>query len=290
MKTLIRKRYKSGFFLSEPDLRRLYQIMVDAAIKLSPEKFESSFYVRLENGTILELSTIDEVLALDNTEQRSIEFLYVAVGQSKKHAPDEEYEDHTDWALSVRFEKVAEYWAPQPSILVDVRGTSRDWVVLAAGELDERVRSISRIAWPRVLARPHLPLLILLTCFLAIAIGLLTIPRPLPVYSQLETLYQAGKITNPVEALLILEKARASRAPVDFILVYAFGFVATFAALALSIPRIARIASTPYVFYWGDYSAVYQRRRGFAFIVWTVVVLGIVVGVASSYVSKRLGI
>jgi hypothetical protein len=36
--------------------------------------------------------------------------------------------------------------------------------------------------------------------------------------------------------------------------------------------------------------ALHQRRKNFVFIVWTVVVLGVVVGVISSYISKSLGL
>ena len=87
-----------------------------------------------------------------------------------------------------------------------------------------------------------------------------------------------------------MEKERAGRFRSDSAIAYILAFIVLTAATSFGLPRLARMLAAPHVFYWGDYMAVYKRRRGFAFVVWTVVVLGVAVGILSTYLAKVMGI
>jgi hypothetical protein len=283
MKTAIQKQYEDGFLLSEQDVRRLYQIMVDAAEKVSPAAHQTEIHARLENGSIYELGSVDEVISADNTGQRSIEYLSICLLPT--HHPDEQ-----DWRLLIKFQRPRNRFHYITPISIQVEGTSRDWVVLAASELDERARIVRRTNLTRLFNKPYMPAILLIACIFLGALFLISFPKPTPAYAELERLYQAGKVLNPIEAMLILEKAKSSTARIDSFSMYVLALLIAALTLSLGIPKLAQWLSSPYVFYWGDGMIAHQRKRNFVFIVWTVVVLGVFVGVLSSYISKSLGL
>ena len=290
MKTAIARQYGEGFLLTEQDLRRIYQIMVDAAAKQQEQKVVSYFYVRLQNGTILEPSSLEDVLSQENVGERLIECLYFSVGPHAKEEEDSQPDAEAKWKLLAKFERQSSRYEQRPPIVTEVRGESRDWVVLAAGEIEERVKSTRRAAFSRWLTSSSTPILILLSLLAITLILVLSLPKPPPAYLELEKLYQTGKVANPIEALLILEKARQNRPLADSFPFYVLAGLLLAALTSLGVPFLARKYGTPYVFLWGEYVAAYQRRRTAVFVLWTVVVLGIVVGVVSAYIAKALGI
>lgn len=196
-----------------------------------------------------------------------------------------------DWHIYAKFQRAEEFYRPSWAILLEVRGKSRDWVVLTASELEDRASTIRKFSAAKVLQTPFAQLAILLVCMLAGAAALILLaPKPTPVFAAVEQLYSAGKLTNPIEAMILLEKERAGRGRGESILGYMLAFLMLAAATSFGLPRLAKALASPHIFYWGDYMAAYKRRKGYVSVVWTVVVLGIVVGLSSTYLAKFLGI
>jgi hypothetical protein len=290
MQTKIRKQYTDGFHLAEQDVRRLHQLVADCAAKKSLENRSSiKIFTRLSDGSILELRTVDELLSLDNAAEKLIDFLSISA-QAELGPETEEDEPVEQWAIIVKFNRPTGAYANQYSIQTEVVGASRDWVVLTAATINDRVNLARRRNLHVLLSHPFVPVIVLLIFFGVGIVALVGNLAPADHHSQLEALYKAGKLANPVEALIALEKLKADRRSADSFL---FGLFAILAAAALTsaiIPRLTRWLSEPYVFYWGDYITLYQKRRGLNNVLWSVVVLGAVVGVLSSYLSKLLGI
>jgi hypothetical protein len=284
MKTIIHKDRRHGFILSEADLRRIGQTIIEAAQKIeSGENIEHKLriHVSLEDGTILELASVDDVIQLDNSGQHQIEYLSMAAGAK----PDEEGEGK--WWVRVSFEKVQEYYSSRRPILFQVRSDSRDWAVLTITELALRIDKVRRINFGRILANPVLPVLVLamgVLLFLGVA-GFAS--GATTSFSEVESLYATGKLTNPIEAMILLEKIRIESG--RFTLQMLFVLVCVLGVLSLGVPAMGRLITTPCVFYIGEEIETHNKRRRIHSIVWVTCILAVATGVLSSYISNSLG-
>lgn len=105
----------------------------------------------------------------------------------------------------------------------------------------------------------------------------------LSAVDQLEAAYRAGHITNPIEAMIFLERRKASPSFlnsaislwVPLLLPYA-----VFAGVAYLAPRLFR----SYVFYWGDAIALHDKWASSVKIFWTIIVLGMLVSIAGGLI------
>jgi hypothetical protein len=87
----------------------------------------------------------------------------------------------------------------------------------------------------RLLSKPYMPAVLLMACMFLGALFLMSFTKPIPAHIELERLYQAGKVTNPIEAMLMLEKAKAASRP-DSLPLYTFAFLV--AGLTLSLGKV----------------------------------------------------
>lgn len=292
IKTSIHKTFSTGFLINEADLRRMHQMMLEAAAKLNDPKEKSYFYVRTEGGTIYEFETIDEVFAIDNIGAKSISFLFISVSNSSSKNTSSEHEADKEWVISIRFEKLTErHYSHAPSIQLQVMGQSRDWVVLTASELEERIKLAHNFSPSRYLNHPATPFVSLFLLF-AFVVGLvILIPSPESIHIKLEKLRTEGKIKDAVDAIIQSEKIRGpNKAAKDAALNWAFGALIAIGILVGSFPKISRIIGNPYVFLWGEYIPVHQRRKAVESTVWVVVILGVIVGIISTWASKVIGL
>lgn len=267
-------------------------MMQEAAAKLNDPKEKSYFYVRTESGTIYEFDTIDEVFAIDNIGSKAITFLFVSVGNSSHKRNSSDAEADNEWGISIRFERLTEkHYSNAPSIQLQVTGQSRDWVVLTASELEERIKLAHKFAPSRYLNHPAMPYFSLFM-LLAFVVGLIIlIPSPEPPHVILEKMRAEGKIKDAVDAIIQAEKLKEpNRAARDAILNLALVSLVVMGLLVGFFPRISRIIGRPYVFLWGEYISIHQRRRAVESTIWVVVILGVIVGVISTWASRLIGL
>jgi hypothetical protein len=102
----------------------------------------------------------------------------------------------------------------------------------------------------------------------------------------LESAYKNGEVKDPIEALILLEKARnAEHIGAKFIgyiiLCFLLPFVLSWLA-SLLLPRLY----PSYNFYWGDYMSVYDKRKNSMEIFWTVIVLGVLVSLVAGLLLR----
>lgn len=293
METQIRKEHRFGFKLSEQDVRRIHQVMLAGANRIcSSDDIQTVTNVRLVNGTVLALESIDDVLSLENSGQRAVEEWFLKLSPRRNPANQDGERKRPDaWRVAVRFIATDPSLSAEISVESEVIGTSRDWVVLVAGELEERLQKVRRISWPSVLAKPYISTVLLLASVLAVAFFYLNFgqAQQQPAYEKLEALRASGEMTDPIAALIFLEKERAKRLPAGFL--SAITTVVVLATmLGIILPIVVKQWCPGHVFYWGENVAVVDRRRNVMMLVWTVIVLGLIVGVASTYLSKLLGV
>lgn len=262
IKTSIHKYFSTGFVLNEADLRRLHQIMLSAAAKLQDANEQSYFHVRTEDGTVYKFDAIDEIFSLDNIGQRVVVFLYMSVGNSQKISESDAQDKEKEWKISVRYEVLTvEHYSHEDCIQLHVIGQTRDWVVLTAGELEDRIKLTHRFSFVRYITHSAAPYVVLFLS-LAMAVGFfILMPSADSIHIKLEALRADGKIKDAVDAIIAVERLKEPNKVVrDAILHWIFVGLIGSAVLVVALPKLAKIIGHPYVFLWGEYVALHQRR------------------------------
>jgi hypothetical protein len=278
MRTEINHEYKWGFLLSEQELRRIAQSCQEHATKIGAGA-STTYSAKLKDGSLIESSTLDDILSLENGSTKAITYLTLLCTDGLEPA-----ETH----LAVQFEDCMRNTKTWDSITVSVVGESRDAVFVAAADLDERVKKTRTRAWPYYVSQQWIMIIPML-------IGIALMLTALDYFSmtgyagyaveELQKEYAAGRVNNPIEALIFFERLKASR-PLSLVLMaslvpFAVPFLA-FGLAALLIPKI----SLSYVFYWGDAIAQYDKRRNAYKIFWTIVVLGVVASLVAGLILR----
>jgi hypothetical protein len=105
---------------------------------------------------------------------------------------------------------------------------------------------------------------------------------------KLEKAYQSGIIKDPIEAIIFLERAKVDPSNklaliMPMILTFSIPWI-----LMLGLGKLFSVIAPAYNFYWGDYVSFYDKRRSARNIFWTVIVLGIIVSIISTYITRFL--
>jgi hypothetical protein len=275
MKTEIDRRYASGFLLSEQDLRRIAQSAQEHAPKIGARDV-GKISAKLKDGSLVESESLEDALALENGGQKSVVRLAMQ-WDNRDQLPKS--------SISVEFQDGAISDKSWNSISLSVIGDSRDAVFVAAADLDERIKKTTRTSWPYFLSRPILfAVPMLFGLFFATLISNFVSPS-LSAVDQLESAYKSGQITNPIEALILLERHKATPGIMNstltlwlpLFLPYFF-----FAALVYLTPRLFR----SYVFYWGDTVIGHDKWVAWVRLFWTIIVLGVLVSIAGGLILR----
>ena len=164
----------------------------------------------------------------------------------------------------------------------------RDWVFVTSSLLEERLVKVKRFA-PNQLGRvSSLYIVFFLTTLVALALAsavTLEGNKGSQPVQQLETAWRSSLIKDPIEAMIMLEKAHthdyATESWLPLKVMGAIGFVilvlGTLWALAVKYYLV-------YNFCWGEYAELFRRREN-ARRFWVVVVL---VGVIISFIGGLL--
>lgn len=292
IKTSIERELDSGFALTESDVRRIYQIAHESSKKTGDDDSITRLMLKAKNGNVYEPASIDDLFGVENSAAKPIELLSMII--SSRPVGNDELDERAEngWGIYIRFGKPPPRSFSRAPITFTVHGPSRDWVMLTAGELEERIKTTRRLSLIRLITRPDLTSIFLCACLLTltlIASAFIT-PKADFVYKGLVELQAQGKLQTIADAVIETERLRSQDPNKEAIFrYYLFGMAAATFAI-FGIPFIARQFSLPYIFNWGEISGLHERRRSWAFVGWTVVVLGLVVGVASTWISKFFGL
>jgi hypothetical protein len=279
MRTEIVKKFRWGFVLGEPELRRVLKRMIEAGAK-EQNGVEPTYHARavLKDGTVIDTQNVDEVFQLENGGMRAIQKVELATAASPPAS---------DWSIGVTFQDGNSNIKSWESVQMEISSASRDWAFVTAADLEDSIRRTKILAWdPLQTSR--------LATFITLIVGMLLITWISPYLGmssttdvQLKERYEAGEFKDAIEALIFIESRKAESLktvqwfmPLLFAIPFIVGWV---------FVRCMMFLRPSYNFYWGDYITKYDRQKKFGNAVWTLVVLGIVVSVAANFFSKKLG-
>lgn len=281
MKTEVPKTYKTGFTLSELELRRIAQTCQEHMLKqVAQENIHTLITATLQDGTIIETSVVDDILALENAGSKQVKKVTLEYKDKK--------EDPANYKISLEFQNADRNPTSWVSIDLNVVGQIRDWAFLAAADIDERLKRVKQLSSSFIVNNRWF---VIVPMVISISIMPFVLPSSFSApaaIDKLEKAYQSGVIKDPIEAMIFLERAKNDSTArwvyfLPTILSYGIPWL-----IFWGLGKIFSVVAPAYNFYWGDYVSYYDKRRTAQNIFWIVIVLGIVVSIVSAYIMRFL--
>jgi hypothetical protein len=276
MRTEIIHSYKTGFILSEQELRRIAQSCQESATKIGVDD-RLRIYTKLKDGSLVEYNTIDDLLSSENGGQKSVVRLVLSC--------DDGHEEPRSY-VTVEFYDAFEDQASWNSIKRSVVGESRDAVFVSAADLDDRIKKIQITSWSYIIGRPYILAVAMIVGMISSFwfIGYFAPSNSAAIVDQLQTYYDSGRIKDPIQAIIELERLKSDRSMWPFYLfpIPLLVAVAVVWSLQYLVPNFTR----SYVFYWGDAVARFDKTRGIIKVFWTTIVLGLLVSIFAGWMLQ----
>jgi hypothetical protein len=291
VKTEAKKQYRCGFALTESELRRLHDLFVQQIKRTSAgDEFQANYEIKYRNGSVGYPASLDEVLAQENSGSASV--LRFKMGVSGKGA---EPSNMIGVQFSNEDEDEGGYY--YPAIASVVLGEDRDWAFLTSSQLDERIAKIKLFALNQIVPRrtglwtalgPAVALGLFLSAFL-----LATRRHNLEVESGIDGIvrrWKAGALRDPVDAVLQVAQVESRRTEFSRTEVGILIAAVSLPVVLLILGYSYQYFQPPYNFLWGDYVAVYDKRRSRGRFIFACILVASAVGVLVNFISKRLGL
>ena len=140
MRTELGKSFTYGFLLTEQELRRIYDTMVQQMKHHGKDNFSGFFELRYINGVKVQKASLDEIIADNNSGKEQILGLKMALFSRSQF-------QETQIGIEVRIPPRRLKDDPQQpySIQYYVVGDERDWVYLTSSQLDDRIANIKQL-------------------------------------------------------------------------------------------------------------------------------------------------
>jgi hypothetical protein len=281
MKTEITKTYKSGFVLTEQELRRIIQASTEHAEKVSGgQEFSLGLVATLKDGSIIEFDKTDDLFSLENAGAKKVQKVSIKLASLDINVP---------WEISVLFQDGALNQKDWTSISLQITGSSRDWAFVTASDLEDRIKRTKAISFEALFSSKFTIMWVMMLSVVTMSILTSQFTPGKKSHVLLQQQYSAGQLHDPIQALIALERIKNERTVISELLPLLIGFGAPFLGIVL-ISFVAPRLSPSYNFCWGDYVAYYERRKQIQMIFWTVIVLGLIVAIAANFFSKKLGL
>jgi hypothetical protein len=140
MRTELRKSFTHGFVLTEQELRRIHNKMMQQMKSHGKDNFSSYYELRYKNGVRAEKASLDEIIADDNSGKSKIQGLKMAL---LSRSPIQETQIEIEFRVPPPTSKDVD--ERSYSIQYYVVGDERDWVYLTSSELDDRIANIKQL-------------------------------------------------------------------------------------------------------------------------------------------------
>ena len=283
MKTQNQRSYNTGFVLNEQELRRIHQLIIDQFERHlgSTVNIKMSYEIRYRNGSISEPNSLDTIMAQENIGSLAITHLGIRFTDDNNPF----LYDVTLRFINLDLEKYG-----SASISYTVIGNDRDWVFIVTSLLDERIKRIKRF---RIYAADNFINLGFAMTFSLFALTIVALPnsnsQELNKLKLIEQNYKNGKLKNPIEALIEIEKYKID-ANYPSMPMNSMAGVGIILALIIIVFATVHYCFPSYNFCWGEYVAFKKRRENIGKFIIVTVILGLVIGVIGNYISARLGI
>jgi hypothetical protein len=288
MKTEANKAYDSGFALTEGELRRIHDTLVQQITRTpAAGGFQTTFELKYRNGSIATPTTLDDVLSQENFGSTAILRLKMAVADQQTKPANR---------IAIEFTNLDEDKGGKAEpIRFGVLGDDRDWVFVTGSQLEERVGKV-RMFSPAQFAKNRtwiFMVLVLLVLFGVLSlVQLRTRKHNAAKTSQLDALEhqrEEGTLKDPIQAVIAVARiSNAGDDGSDIMFLPLLIIIPTF-----GLPAFASIYSyfqPPFNFLWGDAVTSYNKRRNQGRFLLGGVLLVIVLGLIVNFISKKIGI
>jgi hypothetical protein len=286
MKTEARKSFRHGFVLTEQELRRIAGVATDQLEKIPlSQKPKTHIEVRFQNGTLTDSDSLDDLVSLENVGSKHIVRMHIGFTHEG---------DKSEHAIGLTFTDTDQDDDPRPISYI-VRGPDRDWVFVTASELEERIAKVKSFSPQRYFSgKSRVPfsaigLLFSLTIFFVMMIAL--DHRQPSAAQSIESQWKAGALRDPIEAIIIQQRyqetERRSLGP-RTVFGWAIGLPVAIMILFGALTSLSAYLFPAYVFSWGDYTKLYERRVQVRKYVLGVVLVSLVIGVIASMIANML--
>jgi len=294
MKTEAKMSFGYCFLMSEQELRRIVDSLIQSFKKISPdEKPLTEFEVKYKNGAISQPSSIDEIVTEENIGSGLITRLNVHI-QNKAEEPN--------YLATIEFiNPEIENERYDVSIRYTLTGDDRDWVFISSSELEERLSRIRRgkiYDWIINIQNSETSIVLYgLLLLVGMLLGIFGNSRPSNLQitiDQLNSDWHQGKITDPIEMMLKISEAQAleQSKPLSMIspMIVGMGAGIGIAILLYAFLKSIVYFFPPYNFNWGEYMKFFQRRESLGKFVYVGVILTVILSIVANAVGISLGI
>jgi hypothetical protein len=287
MPTEARKTFQHGFVLDEQELRRI----VDTADGQVRKVFRDDPRIRLDakflNGTVTRCSSVEELLALENAGPKQIVRLEISVddGNDAKTLQGTE--------IQVRFVNLAEEQDETRAITYSVKGSERDWVLVTASELEDRVAKVKRVSMHQLFKKNFVSSFITGVFFLGAMYFFTRRMASMPEPTLVRDAINSGQHLDAAQAVVLLEEdvvMRGHANPFSTVLPWFVAIPITATFLISGIRKGLNYLHPAHVFYWGDYSKVYERRITIRNYIYGGILVALVIGVIANIIVIKLHI
>jgi hypothetical protein len=138
MSTELRRPFSHGFLLTEQELRRIFDIMLQQMKRITTANVVDVFELKYKNGVVAEKATLDEIISENNGGSWEIQELKMEVVSKRQ---DDEIR------IAIEFRKLNSSTSKdnaRRSIYYYILGDERDWVYLTSSQLDDRIVKIKQ--------------------------------------------------------------------------------------------------------------------------------------------------
>lgn len=273
------KYFYHGFVLTEQELRRIDNIIIEQFKKGSTKTPQSSYSILYSSGVFGQTNNIEDVFSQENSGTSKIvelNFLYLT-GDDRK--------------LNIQFSNIeADNIPSNVSIKYNIKSKSRDWGFIMSSILDERIKKVKRFNinfspknnFGRLLSSTFL--------FLIFIVGF-TIPLLLSVVkSKVETQkikndWLSGKLTDPIEAIIRFQENDYSvlmLSDLKVSLLISFSLIFILTLIILFFKKL----HTPCNFNWGDYLEVFSRKEQLKKLILIGVILSLIISIIGGIITN----
>lgn len=283
MKTEICNSFSHGFVLTEQELQRIHNLMLEQ-IELVSNNIKSTCQLKLKNGSIAELDSLDEIFVLDNIGATAIKRLSLTVADVTNYSSYQAFLEFRD----------ADFENKTESIEYKIIGQDRRWVSITTSKLEERIYRIRRVAINQlinnkvryVLFSVIFTVATMIFGFLAIRERHQSLIEPL---TSIENQWKEGKIVDPVEVILLIEKAKI-QAETEILSTVPLFYLVMLPLPVILIIFVWQYCFPPYNFCWGEYLGIFDRKRNLGIFISMTIIFIISVSIISKGVTLLFSI
>lgn len=276
------KTFYHGFILNEQELRRFNDLFQEQLKKEIEGKIENTYSIVFENGVVAQTNDIEEILSLENSGSAKIIELQLTSEIKDKRL------------ISIDFSNAdSNNVRSDISIKYTISGLTRDWVFITSSLMDERIKKIKRFNLSlsskskknKLFSTLFIPvtMLLVLTSTLFTTIG-----KSDRIIIDIRKEWEAGKLTDPIEALIKIQEGKNALdtfTPIKYMLMFFGGLILILIILFIYLSRLYPV----YNFCWGDYLEVYKKKESARKTVNTVVIIGLIISVVGGLIANYIG-